>query len=107
MGTSGDQLLLLPSALTWGARGTPGPWDARQHCVHGCGGQLHVSTCGKGRVACDPWGRASSAGGLELSPPEPGRAAPTLLGLTQLLLPQLRGAPSCVVTQSVRLFVIR
>ena len=86
MCTSGDQLL-LPSALTWGARGTLGPRDARQHCVHSCGGQLHVSICRKGRVACVPRGRAGGARGLELSPPEPGRAASTLLGLTASTAP--------------------
>ena len=38
-------------------------------------------------MACDPRGRAGGARGLELSPPEPGRVASTLLGLTASTAP--------------------
>lgn len=73
--------MLLPSVLTWRAGGAPGPWDARQHRVHGGRGQLHVCICGKGRAARDLGGRAGGAGGLELRSPGarvgmPGPAGP-------------------------------
>ena len=63
-----------------------------------------VSTAAEASCTSPPAGRAEwpvthGTGPAGLSPPEPGRAAPTLLGLTHLLLPRLRGAPSCVVTQ--------
>lgn len=39
-GAHAGQAVRLPSALTWRARGAPGPWDAGQYCVHGSRGQL-------------------------------------------------------------------
>lgn len=87
--------MLLPSVLTWRAGGAPGPWDARQHCVHGGRGQLRVCICGKGRAARDLGGRAGGAGGLELRSPGarmgmPGPAGPHCSpGEQTSLLPRL------------------
>lgn len=88
--------MLLPSVLTWRAGGAPGPWDARQHRVHGGRGQLHVCICGKGRAARDLGGRAGGAGGLELRSPGarvgmPGPAGPHCSpGEQTPLLPRLK-----------------
>ena len=79
--------MLLHSAPTWRARGAPGPRNARQYRVHGGGGQLHVSICGKSRAACGLGGQGQyGVGGVAgAEVPRDWRTPPTPLCLNATL----------------------